>query len=625
MPVFFRHHHSAVGAAACTSHLAAVQLTRSRFGVRIERAGLLSMQQDGLLTEQEFQFAAQEWLREHSFTGLPACCSLPQSQVNAVVTEFPQTHSRQKLARMVEYQIHQLCGLTDERFLSDYHVMPDEDRDTIPIVLAVSRARQVEERLHYLGELGLRAEQLTASGLALYNAFRTLEQGHSGNGLQALLEVNPESVTVALVYGDRLSQLAAIPLGGDPTVSGLARQLALEVPAMAERWRRESTGALAAATGGGQVRLETIWLTGGHGDLALLAEHLRRSVPCALRLFGVAAAECPAECQCGPEVDGLYPALTTAYGLAIQALGDAELNLTILPELLLWQQRKMSLFPYMVTLYLLLVAALLFQAITFSYNIYHQREVLRQREAELDAIAELVPQVEAAYRDLEYQQLRMLPLVELSSRSAQYLGSIDTWQRLLRGDQPRNPSDDGPDNRWCVYLADNFSFEEASAAAAPAAGGERRRDPDARRAAADHGDAAVTPLLGALEDARAAAKTAEPPAATAIPDTPMLPPHVAVGTIPRLTAMYAGGWVVQDEASYLTLKKMQESLNDTALFANVDDYVDFIAPGFMNRYLAPWEHFLVMRRDALNRNYTLFFLKMPLRESAVNYTPEEPE
>ena len=85
--------------------------------------------------------------------------------------------------------------------------------------------------------------------------------------------------------------------------------------------------------------------------------------------------------------------------------------------------------------------------------------------------------------------------------------------------------------------------------------------------------------------------------------------------------MYVGGFVVQDEASYLTLKRMQERLNETDLFANVDDYVDFITPAFMNRFLTPWEHFLVVSRATLGRNYTLFFLKMPLRESVVDYAP----
>jgi len=626
MPSSFRSHPSAVGAAVGSSQLAAVQLTRSRYGLRVERAGLLSMQHDGLLTEQEFRQAAQEWLRERAFTGLPACGNLPQVDVNTVITEFPQTRSRQKLNRMVEYQTRQLCGLTDERFLSDYQALDGGDGDTIPIILAVGRASRVEERLQYLGDLGLRPEQLTATGMALYNAFRTLESGEVG-GLQAVVDVAPEGLTVALLCRGRLSQLSALPLTDGASASSVGRLLAAEVPAMAARWRQEAHGGMAGATEDvGQ--LSAIWVTGGYGELSLAVEHVRRQVACEVRIFGVPASSCPQEGYCGPEADGVFPALTVAYGLAAQALGEAVIRIVILPELLVWQQRKMSLFPYFVTFYVLLVAALLFQAITFSYNIYHRREVLRQREAELNAIDELVPQIEAAYRDLEYQQLRLLPLVELSSRRGQFLRSIAAWQKLLPESDGKDRLQDG---QWCVYLADNFSFDGYAEASSEASteGGTSSRRAVASASASNVPEVATAPrraetaepapmLLGGLDEAPAAAAPAQS-------DQLALPPRLPVARVPRLGAMYVGGFVVQDEASYLTLKRMQESLNETGLFANVDDHVDFITPAFMNRFLTPWEHFLVMNRAQLGRNYTLFFLKMPLRESVVEYMPEEEE
>ena len=610
------------------------------------------MQHEGLLTEAELRDAAHEWVRERSFGGIPCCCCLAQTEVNALVTEFPQTHSRQKLAQMVEYQIHQLCGLTEEHFLSDYHALDGADGDNIPIVLAVSRASQVEERLEYMQGCGLAIEQATSEGMALYNAFKALEGDAALRaGVQLLLDVSSRSVVLVQLKDGRLQRLSTFSLEEGALSRDLAERLADEIHGIEGRILQEGG---AVSVGETRARLAGVWLSGGHGDLSLLAEMLKRQMAAEVRVLGVPASSCPRECYCGAEADGVLPALTIAYGLALQSIGDSTLHVSILPELLVWQQSKMSIFPYMVALYVLLLLALVFQAVTYSYNIYHQRERLRQREGELDAIASLVPQIEAAYRDLEHQQLRLMPLVELGSRADQYLKAIDAWQQL------RNAEDGGADaagnERWCVYLADNFAFKASSDAAAASvaaargkgtkggdgASGERRRGggasatPPAASEEPSGVEAALqeaVSLFGTLAETRgtgasakkAAAEDVEASGGGEVAVAPPLPARFPVRGMQRLSTMYAAGFVVQDEASYLTLKRMQERLNQGSLFVNVDDYVDFVAPALLNSFISPWEHFLVMNREALGRNYTTFFLKMPLMESSVDYAPEEGE
>ena len=68
---------------------------------------------------------------------------------------------------------------------------------------------------------------------------------------------------------------------------------------------------------------------------------------------------------------------------------------------------------------------------------------------------------------------------------------------------------------------------------------------------------------------------------------------------------------------YQLVKQLQERLNISDTFVNVDDYADFLGPEFKDAHLLPWQNFLVEHRDDIGQEHLLFFLQLPFREAPV--------
>lgn len=95
------------------------------------------------------------------------------------------------------------------------------------------------------------------------------------------------------------------------------------------------------------------------------------------------------------------------------------------------------------------------------------------------------------------------------------------------------------------------------------------------------------------------------------------PPVTQVTQLPCLTQMYIGGFLPSRGNKYQMVKRMQERLNISGTFVNVDDYEDFLSPFFVDSYLSPWKEFLTSHRKELGQEYLFFFLQLPFREAPV--------
>ena len=81
--------------------------------------------------------------------------------------------------------------------------------------------------------------------------------------------------------------------------------------------------------------------------------------------------------------------------------------------------------------------------------------------------------------------------------------------------------------------------------------------------------------------------------------------------------MYIGGFVPSRGNKYQLVKQMQERLNISDTFVNVDDCADFLTTAFHDNHLLAWEDFLTEHREDLGQEYLLFFLQLPFREALV--------
>ena len=628
------HNRTALGLEYDTHGVRAVVIRRSLSSWRIVDALHLPWQQEGILTADEQQRAIHEWLVDHHL-GTPATCGgLLQTDVNTVISDFPPVHNREQLARMVEYQTRQLAGLSGEQFLHDFQALIPLPGQTNPLLIAMSRESTLTNQLQHYQAMGLNIEQMTSCGIALVNAFETLQSAAAEQPcLQLVADFGADSSILVIYSQGRIQQITTIDIGfapqGDDTPASLAHSFARELQSALQGWK-------ASQIGDNSLQTPTqLWLSGAGALNTEVAELLSADLQLPVHLLGISARKCAAGLSTGGAIGGVCPALTLAFGLALQGTGTAPCSLSLIPERLAWQQRKRKACPFLFLAAVLLAFTLLTGLHLFNARLYAETAQLQVHEAELDAALELVPQLDHCYQQLAYHQRRLIPIAEIGFRTQRFMETLQVWLKAL-------PDHSQTNETWCFYLADEFSFTQANTASPTST--------NSRRSSRDEGTAERT---GRLRSNRGNENSATPPAPPSPVAKPVLievpadesasgatrtiptesetigvveatepppatyPSVTPVAQIPFLTTMYIGGFVPSRGNKYQLVKQMQERLNISDTFVNVDDCADFLTPAFHDNYLLAWEDFLTEHREDLGQEYLLFFLQLPFREALV--------
>ncbi|MBR4125615.1 MAG: hypothetical protein IKR13_05380 [Victivallales bacterium] len=635
------HHRKALGLEYDTHGARAVVLRRRLAGWHIVDVLHLPWQQEGILTETEQQRAIREWLSDRHIGTPAACGGLTQSEVNTVISDFPPVHNRDQLARMVEYQTRQLNGLSGEQFLHAFQALIPLPGQTNPLLIAMGRETMLEKRLQHYQAMGLQIEQMTSTGLALVNAFETLQDAAAEQPcLQLVADFGTDSSVFVIYCQGRIQQITTMNIGFAPTKdvtpASLVHSFAREAQNILQGWKASQVGdsGLQAPT--------QLWLSGIGALNAEVAEILASDLQLPVHLLGIPARKCEAGLPTGGAIGGVCPALTLAFGLALQGTGTAPCSLSLIPERLAWQQRKCKASPYLFLAAILIALAMLTGLHFFNTHLRIANERLQEQEAELDEALRLVPQLDRCYQQLANHQRQLLPIAETGFRTQRFMETLQVWLKAL----PAPPHSNA--ETWCFYLADEFSFTQANTTSTVSGSRRGSREEDiserttrtrtTRNTELPTGTvnppspktvpALLTPESNATDESNTTLRSPQadtetpgagfsPVAEAAEPPPPTYPAVTPVAQIPVLTAMYIGGFVPSRGNKYEIVKQMQERLNLSETFVNVDDCADFLTQGFNDSYLLPWQEFLTEHREELGQDYLLFFLQLPFREALV--------
>lgn len=619
------HHRKALGLEFDAHGARAVLVRRRLSGWSIEDVLHLPWKQEGILSTAEQQRAIREWLTERHNGIYATCCGLPQTDVNTVISDFPPVHNHEQLTRMVEYQTRQLDGLSGEQFLHAFQPLIPLPGQTNPLLISMSKVTLLEERLKHFQAMGLRLEQMTSSGLALLNAFEVLQAEEAEQPcLQIVADFGAEASVLAIYCQGRVQQVATIAIGfaqnnSEETPTSLAHAFAHEIQGILQSWKSTQLD------DGNLQALSQLWLSGTGALNAEVAEVLSADLQAPVHLLGIPARKCAAGLPTGGAIGGVCPALTIAFGLAIQGAGAASYALSLIPERLAWQQRKLAACPYLFLSALILLVAIVAGIYVFSTHLRISTERLQFREAELDEALSLCPKLDAAYQKIDHCQRKLLPIAETGFRTQRFMDTLEVWLQSL-------PERTNTRETWCFYLADEFSFMQANNP--PANGKTTRRGredesaehPGRQRSTRTVENGAASPrqletMPPEDNSADGTQRSATPDADASAPvsqEAPITyPPITQVTQLPCLTQMYIGGFVPSRGNKYQMVKRMQERLNISDTFFNVDDYEDFLSPTFVDTYLSPWKEFLTSHRKDLGQEYLFFFLQLPFREAPV--------
>ena len=326
-----------------------------------------------------------------------------------------------------------------------------------------------------------------------------------------------------------------------------------------------------------------IWLSGGGAKTIGLDKHLSRTYGCPVDVYGPEVTDIKS-IDSTPAID---PAFVTAYGLALQISGDAAYSISLAPTFIRWRHKKLDRLKYLKTAVCFFFLTLFVSMIYADYWLTKQMEELNDGMDELRKCDQLVPKLDSALEQIEYQQRMLLPFVEMGGRSKVLLNTIEIVQQAMEPGE------------WCFYFADEFSYLNVKS--------ENKEEPQPETRPAP------TDMFGT------AALQTEP---VEVVDKN----RVNIQTMPLLSSMIIGGYTpVTNNKRYAGVVRLQSKLRENPLF--ISDKVDTIVEEWQGRGLHAslgWNQFLKPQRAAIGE-YTEYKLILPLSRKLVDIPKVAPK
>ncbi len=578
-----------------------------RLGLRdkqlaIEQTVLLDIQQEGLLDEQELTRALLAWLEENGLRHRPLTVGIPQYLATTQVSDFPPGVKGEELRGMVSFETMQLAGLSDDAFSSDFHVMTPKFGRQNPVLIGVCRQSVIDDRLRSLTREGLNVVDLGMNGLAVASTFYHLHpEALQDDRPSLLLDLGDENSTLLVVAGGHVLFVGSLLFGTSRYTEALAThlhcsddqadrrkrdlvldpddrehpftavtaQLESEMRNAIEHWRAGEKEELS------HLLLGKIWLTGGGAGLAGLPDAIARFFGCEVAVFG------PAD----PASGAVSPGMTTAFGLALQTMGTAEIRVCLAPESLRWTQRRKRLFPYLLAAEI--IFALLLGASLFRYHLGLNRDArsLSDEVTQLSECKSLIPQLQKQMATMDHYERMLIPFVEKGNRGQRFLTTIGELERA------RSEGD------FFVYLADWLTFEELRPKTSDASSARNRPAPAAPSAS----------LFASVGTIAAARNSTDPSVANA----------TLVGDVERLDRMVVAGHIpYQVEGRLTALLQLVDNLKKGGVFTRVDDLPEPQRQGMGDQVFNIWERF--WRDKPFKGRFTQFMIVLPFARLDVN-------
>ena len=609
---------SCLGLDIGQSEVKAILLERKGKNLLLSRKEILSIWGEGILDDKELYRSVGAWLQEKKLHEFSCCAGLPQFLTTPQISDFPPGIDADTLKTLVRNETAQLSGLSDESFIHDYQPLKPAFGRKNPVLIGICRESAVNEQTRKLREIQVNVQDMGMNGLAIVNAFFFLHPRERENAaIQLLLDLGSENSTLAIVAQGQVLYISSLMFGSrrfskllaqelncseneaemrkitykpdwsnpDCLFLSVVRQLENELKTAIEHWQQSELPEFQNRPVG------KIWMTGGGARFWGLNAQLIRTYACPVEILGV---KTPSDSKAAnASSDQPDPTLTVALGLALQGIGQADCSISLIPNLLRWQQQKIARLPYLRGTAAILVAALLIFLFWFYFHVTREQSRLEARMSELNLCNSLVPRLDDAQMQIGFYQKMLIPLVESGSRPQQFLATLKELQ-LAMATTP------GQDEGWCIYVADEFSYQN-SAKIVP------------EKAAAASTEKKPVNLFSTSE------KTPEP--------APTSDNTIQVHKIPQLEKMIVGGYSVvpPDKGKFEATKEILDKLNAGTFFAGADWFSDWDENHSLQIF-RPWQEFVQSNKGNKKSqlNYHDFRIQLPFKTLNVRKPPPPP-
>ncbi|HEY2586605.1 MAG TPA: type IV pilus assembly protein PilM [Tepidisphaeraceae bacterium] len=294
--------------------------------------------------------ALANFVQRHDLKKTPVAIGVSGQSSFARFIKLPPVEPR-KIPEIVRFEAIQQIPFPLDEVEWSYQLFTDPKSPDVEVGIFAMRKDLVNQHIAYFTDAGLNVQTVQMNPLAVYNA---MYHDDRIKGSTMIVDLGSENTDLIIAEGETI-WLRSIPIGGNKFTEALATQFKLKFPKAEELKRNAATSKYGRqilqamkpvfnelvseiqrsigfyASVHRDSRITRVLALGGTFRLPGLQKYVQQNLQIEVQRVDRFSAGAPTDAKAGTLFNENILSSASAYGLAIQALGGAKINSSLLP------------------------------------------------------------------------------------------------------------------------------------------------------------------------------------------------------------------------------------------------------------------------------------------------------
>ncbi|HEX8342439.1 MAG TPA: type IV pilus assembly protein PilM [Tepidisphaeraceae bacterium] len=348
--------------------LKAVKLVRDGDALRVDDFELIEhetiLSQAGDNREQLVQTALANFVQRHNFKGGVVSVGVSGQASFARFVKLPPVEEK-KIPQIVRFEAIQQIPFPLEDVEWSYQLFRTPDNPEVEVGIFAMRRELVNQHIKHFTDFDLNVQTVQMNPLAVYNALQA--DGRFNDGTAMVIDVGTDNTDLIIADNDSI-WMRSIPIGGSNFTEALVKSFKLNFVKAEDLKRNAATSKYARqifqhmrpvfadlvaeiqrsigfySSVHRDAKLTKIFALGGTFKLPGLQKYLQQNLQMPVERLDSVSAGAPADPKLAATFGDNLLSVVGAYGLAIQAMGAATVNSSLLPRSIqherMWQEKN---------------------------------------------------------------------------------------------------------------------------------------------------------------------------------------------------------------------------------------------------------------------------------------------
>jgi type IV pilus assembly protein PilM len=334
--------------------LKAIKLSSGPEGIRIDDFDVVEHEQvlsnAGDNRESLLQSALANFVQRHDLKKTPVAIGASGQNSFARFIKLPPVEPR-KIPEIVRFEAIQQIPFPLDEVEWSYQLFQDDKSPDVEVGIFAMRKELVNQHIAYFTGAGLNVQVVQMNPLAVYNA---MYHDQRIKGTTMIIDMGAENTDLIIAEGETI-WLRSIPVGGNKFTEALATQFKLKFPKAEELKRNAATSKYGRqilqamkpvfnelvseiqrsigfyASVHRDSRISRVLALGGTFRLPGLQKYVQQNLQIEVHRIDRLGSGAPADAKVATLFNENILSTVSAYGLALQTLGKAQINSSLLP------------------------------------------------------------------------------------------------------------------------------------------------------------------------------------------------------------------------------------------------------------------------------------------------------